>query len=171
MAAVSTVSRSAARPAGDLAAECQTGVDANQSQDCRVVGVVNSVQEYWRDTVNGYREAPTTLFTGQVQTGCGYASSAVGPFYCPVDGGVYVDLGFFDVLESRFGARGGPFAEAYVLAHEYGHHVQNLLGTSDRARGRDHRTRQLVGSVGAPSRLLRGRVGEQRGCDRIRRSS
>jgi predicted metalloprotease len=118
----------------DLAAECRTGEDANQSQDCRIVAVVNSVQDYWTDTVEGYRPSQTTFFTGQVQTGCGAASSAVGPFYCPPDEGVYVDLGFFDDLETRFDARGGPFAEAYVIAHEYGHHVQNLVGISDRAR-------------------------------------
>ncbi|MGH8977392.1 MAG: KPN_02809 family neutral zinc metallopeptidase [Acidimicrobiia bacterium] len=121
-------------PGADLSAECATGEDANQRQDCRIVAVVNSVQDYWSETVQNYQESTTTFFTGQVNTGCGAASSAVGPFYCPPDQGVYVDLGFFDELESQFGAQGGPFAEAYVIAHEYGHHVQNLLGTSERAR-------------------------------------
>jgi uncharacterized protein len=119
----------------DLAASCQTGSDANQQDDCRIVAVVNSVQDYWDGAVRGYTEADTVLFTGQVSTQCGTASSAVGPFYCPPDEQVYIDLSFFDELQSRFGASGGPFAEAYVIAHEYGHHVQNLLGTNDKVGG------------------------------------
>ncbi|HET6380900.1 MAG TPA: neutral zinc metallopeptidase [candidate division Zixibacteria bacterium] len=114
--------------ANDLSDECQTGEDANQRQDCRIVGFVNSIQDYWSGSLDGYQLAPTTFFTGGVQTGCGNATSAVGPFYCPSDRGVYVDLGFFEQLETRFGAQGGPLAEAYVIAHEYGHHVQNLIG-------------------------------------------
>src|SRR3954469_25332043 len=113
----------------ELAQACRRGSDANQREDCHIVGVVNSVQAYWSDTVQGYREAPTRFFTGQTQTGCGGATSAVGPFYCPPDEAVYIDLNFYDELRTRFGAKGGPFAEAYVIAHEYGHHVQHLLGT------------------------------------------
>lgn len=121
--------------ASSLSADCQTGSDANQRSDCRIVAVVNSVQEYWKGQVNGYREAPTTFFTGQVNTACGAASAAVGPFYCPGDSVVYIDLSFYKDLQTRFGAKGGPFAEAYVIAHEYGHHVQNLLGTNDKVGG------------------------------------
>jgi uncharacterized protein len=123
--------------ASDLSAECQTGADANQRQDCRIVGVVNSVQEHWSTHLDAYREAPTVFFEGGTSTGCGNASSAVGPFYCPVDSTVYIDLGFYDELRSRFGAQGGPFAEAYVIAHEYGHHVENLAGILDRAQDGD----------------------------------
>jgi predicted metalloprotease len=122
--------------ASELADTCKTGADANARDDCRIVGYVNSVQSYWRRTFGssngGYRPAQTVIFSGAVRTGCGNATSAVGPFYCPADGRVYFDLGFFDELTNRFGARGGSLAQGYVVAHEYGHHVQNLLGTSDR---------------------------------------
>lgn len=117
---------------------CETGADAAASQECRIVAVVNSVQDYWGSAIDGYKPAVTNFFTGSVATaGCGTASSAVGPFYCPADSQVYIDLGFFDLLESRFGASGGDFAEAYVIAHEYGHHIQNLLNINpqDRSTG------------------------------------
>jgi hypothetical protein len=121
-----------------LASECETGADANERQDCRIVGAVNSIQAYWSEAFSAsgqeYQEATTVLFTGSVNTECGGATSAVGPFYCPLDQTIYIDLGFYDELESRFGAEGGPFAEIYVIAHEYGHHVQNLLGLLDGGR-------------------------------------
>ena len=129
------------QPASDLAERCRTGADADRDVDCRVVGTVNSVQEYWEaafaETGRRYEPSTTELFEGGTSTGCGSATSAVGPFYCPADRGVYFDLGFFDELETRFGARGGPFAMAYVIAHEYGHHVQNLDGTSGRVDRRE----------------------------------
>ncbi|MFF3668437.1 KPN_02809 family neutral zinc metallopeptidase [Microtetraspora malaysiensis] len=121
---------------GDLAAQCKTGADADQSEKCRVVGVVNSIQRYWKSEINGYRQARTVLFTRGIQTGCGAADSSVGPFYCSADRQVYLDLGFFEELHSKFGAEGGPFSQAYVIAHEYGHHVQNLLGDISKGTGR-----------------------------------
>ncbi|MBG0826903.1 neutral zinc metallopeptidase [Planomonospora sp. ID67723] len=115
-------------PSSNLGAQCKTGQDADQNEECRVVGVVNSIQEYWPTVLDGYRPAKTVLFSGGTNTGCGAADSSVGPFYCPSDQRVYLDLSFFDQLQSRFGAEGGPFAQAYVIGHEYGHHVQNLTG-------------------------------------------
>jgi predicted metalloprotease len=116
----------------DLAAECQTGEDANRRDDCRVVGFVDSIQAYWTEEFarsNGrYTPAMTFIFEGAIETGCGFADSSVGPFYCPVDQDVYLDVSFFQELKDRFGAQGGPLAQGYVIAHEYGHHVQHLLG-------------------------------------------
>jgi uncharacterized protein len=125
---------------GQELAHCRTGADANQDPDCARVAVVNSIQAYWQDALpdqagRRYAEADTVIFSDQVGTGCGGATSDVGPFYCPPDQQVYLDTTFFeDMLEGQLGGKGGDFAEAYVLAHEYGHHIQNLLGTMGRVR-------------------------------------
>jgi uncharacterized protein len=115
-----------------ISQDCKTGQDANERDDCRIVAVVNSVQKFWdgvfQRSNRQYQYVDTVFFTDQVQTGCGFASSQVGPFYCPNDQLVYIDLGFFDDLSAQFGAKDTPFVEAYVLAHEYGHHVQDQLG-------------------------------------------
>src|SRR5918992_5498707 len=137
----------------EVSQECRTGEDANQRQDCRIVGVVNSVQRFWDGTFErsggDYRYSDTVFFTEQVQTGCGFASSQVGAFYCPRDQQGYIDLGFFDELQSQFGAGGGPFAQAYVIAHEYGHHVQNQLGVLEQIGG---------GTPGPQSRAVRSEL-------------
>lgn len=117
------------------------GPDAAE-QEQFVATVLASTEDVWstlfREMGETYREPTLVLFAGQVQSTCGFASAAVGPFYCPADAKMYIDLSFYHQLKEDFGAP-GDFAQAYVLAHEVGHHVQNLLGISDRvhqARGR-----------------------------------
>ncbi|MGY1711748.1 neutral zinc metallopeptidase [Geodermatophilus sp. SYSU D00758] len=117
----------------ELAQACRTGADANASRECAVVADVESIQDYWTGVLgDAYVPTETVFFSGSVQTACGGATSGSGPFYCPADQLVYIDLTFFDDLRARFGAEGGAFVDAYVIAHEYAHHVQNLLGTDQR---------------------------------------
>lgn len=114
--------------------QCQTGEDANEIVQCRVVATGNSVDGVWAQLMPGYTRPAIRLFNGSVNTGCGPASSEVGPFYCPVDQTAYFDTDFFDVLVDQFGSSGGPLAQEYVVAHEFGHHVQNLEGVLGRAQ-------------------------------------
>src|SRR5215218_7329914 len=126
-------------PGIDLpAADGGPGATAGPDPDAKLVDfvgfVVDDVQDSWtttfREAGETYEPTKLVLFTNATQTGCGAASSATGPFYCPADSRVYLDVGFFRKLRDRFGAP-GDFAQAYVIAHEFGHHVQNLLGISD----------------------------------------
>jgi len=119
---------------GDLS--CPAG--AQQDVKCRNALYVNSIQNYWQEALpqvfgTQYQGSDTVFYEQAVNTGCGAADSGVGPFYCPEDDLVYIDTAFWNELASRFGAP-GEFAQAYVLAHEYGHHVQDLLGTEATVR-------------------------------------
>jgi predicted metalloprotease len=119
---------------------CQTGADANKSEVCAIDLITVSVQNYWAQTFEqqagrAYQDAKTVTYAGQTSSACGTASSAMGPFYCPNDALVYIDTSFMtDMLQGQLGAKGGPFALAYVVAHEYGHHIQDLLGILGKIR-------------------------------------
>jgi predicted metalloprotease len=118
---------------GDCTAE-----QANTDPECRLNAAVQSLDAYWATTLSEqggveYQQPGVVSFTDAVDTGCGSATSATGPFYCPADATVYEDLGFYDQLSSQFGAEGGPLAEMYVTAHEFGHHIENQLGLFERA--------------------------------------
>ena len=166
-----TVSSPGQSASSVLGTDCRSGADANTRQDCRIVADINSVQSYWEGWFRAhgkrYQLADTVFFSGATGTGCGTATTDVGPFYCPVDKKVYIDLGFYEELKSRFGARGGPFAEAYVIAHEYGHHVQDLLGALE--PGSSQGPREPLGTHRAPGRLLRRSLGTARRGDRLHR--
>ncbi len=124
--------------AGELE-QCKTGADANKYRECRMVAGENSLYDYWSQqpdiakdlgAANRSFRAPdkVVIYKGQTQSRCGTASNQVGPFYCPLDERIFLDTDFFDIMERQLGAEDGPLAELYVLAHEYGHHIQNLYG-------------------------------------------
>ncbi|OUM42677.1 KPN_02809 family neutral zinc metallopeptidase [Arthrobacter sedimenti] len=112
---------------------CDRGTDANEQLDCRILGTAESLDSFWQPYLDqfgvSYTQPGVVLFTGSTDTGCGTATSAVGPFYCPVDEQTYYDTAFFDDLVTRFGSSSGPLAQEYVVAHEFGHHIQNLIST------------------------------------------
>ncbi|WP_129339000.1 neutral zinc metallopeptidase [Cellulomonas endophytica] len=108
-----------------------TAEQANTDRTCRLSATAQALDEYWQPELErlGAQIPGVESFEGATDTGCGAASASTGPFYCPPDQTIYLDLGFYDLLASRFGASDGPLAEIYVTAHEYGHHLQNVLGT------------------------------------------
>lgn len=120
--------------AGFDTGKCRTGKDANEHIECRLIATGNSVDGVWSQLMKGYTPPHMKLFTGQTDTGCGAATTDVGPFYCPADQTAYFDVSFFDVLVNQLGSSGGPLAQEYVVAHEYGHHIQNLLGNLAQAQ-------------------------------------
>ena len=140
--ATSPDDRGQVQPAGSedgaAFARCESGSLTNTDIECRVIGTVNSVQDFWTDELVRYtlewQPTDTVLYRGQTPSACGTASNRVGPFYCPLDRLVYIDAGFFEVLEQQFGSSGGPLAQEYVVAHEYGHALQDQLGLLGRAQ-------------------------------------
>jgi predicted metalloprotease len=121
--------------ASDLAERCATEGAIDTYDDCFMAKVYNEADEVWSVTLadEGYRPPRLAFFDGFVSTACGGASAEVGPFYCPADERMYFDLGFLHQLQQEFGAE-GRYAQAYVLAHEYGHHVQTVLGIEPQVR-------------------------------------
>lgn len=123
-------------PATEETVGACTVAQANADPTCRFSATLQSLDDYWALSVpagTAFVEPGAEVFTDATTTGCGAASSSTGPFYCPPDQTIYLDLGFFELLQSRFGATGGPLAEMYVYAHEYGHHIQQLTGVMDSA--------------------------------------
>jgi hypothetical protein len=142
--ALDDLGQAGARPGGD-------GIDP-QAQLVEVMDAVfDDLQVMWAEDIfrpagRRYRFTELVIFEERTQSGCGPASAATGPFYCPADGTVYLDLGFFQELERRFGA-GGDFAQAYVIAHEVGHHVQTLLGTNDAVQRESRESRDAANEL------------------------
>ena len=131
-------------------ANCTTGAQANADIECRMEAAAENLDAFWTDAAPQLGVAYTLpefrLFTDATPTGCGNATSAVGPFYCPPDQTVYLDTAFYGELRDRFGASGGSLAQMYVVAHEFGHHIQNLTGVLSRSQD---------GSTGATSSSVR----------------
>ena len=122
---------SAPQPESTEIANCDTGRDANTNDDCRLASASLALDEFWTENLEGYRPPQLIIVYGATSSACGTASNATGPFYCPPEETVYVDPTFFAILREQYDATAGPLAQLYVLAHEYGHHVQQLSGIFD----------------------------------------
>ncbi|MGI8722134.1 MAG: KPN_02809 family neutral zinc metallopeptidase [Geodermatophilaceae bacterium] len=123
----------------DAFVECTNAEAANTNIDCRIIATVESLDAMWAELLPdsggpAYVQPDLDIFAGSVTTGCGGATSATGPFYCPADQTAYFDSDFFELLETQFGANSGPLAQEYVVAHEFGHHIENQLGLLNRAQ-------------------------------------
>lgn len=116
-----------------LRTRCNQDGAIEQYNDCFLIKVYNEINEIWSEELEGYERPLLAFFEQGVQTACGPASSEVGPFYCPGDREIYIDIGFLQALQQEFGA-GGRNAQAYILAHEFGHHLQTLLGIEPKVR-------------------------------------
>ena len=124
----------AAAASGISLDHCTTGTAANEYVECRMVATAESLDALWSEALPqqaevAYQQPDFMIFSDAVSTACGAATSAVGPFYCPGDSTVYLDVSFFDTLQTQLGAENAPLAQEYIVAHEWGHHIQNLLGT------------------------------------------
>ena len=166
-------------PAADARSRCRTALRpsvASASDDASkhfVAVVLRDTEDYgrkiFREMGRTYTPPKLVLFRGGIQSGCGLASAQTGPFYCPTNRKIYIDLSFYDQLKRRFHAP-GEFAQAYVIAHEVGHHVQNSLGTLGKVQqhaggGGQHAAQRVAGARGVAGRLLRRRLGQEYGPD------
>lgn len=140
----------AGQPAGSgsddrLAQKCRTGADATQDRECLMVLGENSLHDFWRNqpdlaadlsAANQDFRGPrqVVVYQGQTQSQCGTASNQIGPFYCPLDESIFIDTDFFDLMEQQLGAEDGTLAELYILAHEYGHHIENIYGVLEESQ-------------------------------------
>ncbi len=125
---------------GGAGAAQQGTVGTPQDQAGQFVDVIGSnIDDVWSSKINGYTPPKIVLYDQGTQTGCGFGQTAMGPFYCPNDQTVYLDLSFWQEMETKLGASGADFARAYVIAHEFGHHVQKLTGTSDKVQQAEQR--------------------------------
>ncbi len=138
----STTTQLASQLGGVGASEQQGQVGTPEDQAGRFVDVIGgNINDVWAQKLKGYTPPKVVIYTQGTPTGCGMGQAAMGPFYCPTDQTVYLDLGFWQEMETRLGASGADFARAYVIAHEFGHHVQTLTGTSDQVRRAQQRAR------------------------------
>lgn len=117
---------------GSVIDNCDTGADANADVDCRMAGAQVALDEFWTENVENYQAPQLIVVDGATSTACGTASNALGPFYCPPDQTVYIDPTFFQLMQEQFGASAGNLAQLYIVGHEWGHHIQNIVGDMER---------------------------------------